>query len=71
MAQNKRISDHRLDFLADRFIEEQIGRLLGITFYQYIASPKHYDAYLDALKNGHGLRINKAGAVRIVGKAAG
>ncbi len=56
-----KFTSKRIDELGDRFIENRIGALLNITFGMYIENPAYYDGLIDALDQGHGLRLSDAG----------
>lgn len=59
------LDDLDLEFLGDRFVDEGLGRLLGVSFAQYLRATEAYDAQARALKSGFGLNV-VAGIARIV-----
>lgn len=50
-----RISDERLNQLADRFLKNKIGKLLKITFEQYLCDPDGFDQDARYLLDGGSL----------------
>jgi len=50
-----RISDERLNHLADKFVENRIGELLKITFEQYLQDPDGYNQTAFYLLDGGAL----------------
>ena len=53
-----RINDDYLDLLAKRFVNSDMARIFGITFYQYVALPKYYDSrIIKVVQRTHGINI--------------
>jgi hypothetical protein len=52
-----RLSDERLNYLASRFVEMNLGRLLSITFEQYLVDPDGWDMVASYLVAGGGLNV--------------
>ncbi|MGE4545806.1 MAG: hypothetical protein AB7D06_17070 [Pedobacter sp.] len=51
------MSDERLNYLASRFVELDLAKLLRITFEQYLADPEGWDMHATYLVAGGGLNV--------------
>mgnify|MGYP001094009784 CR=1 FL=1 len=51
------MDEDRIDALGRRFVGRNMGRLLNITFGQYLEDPDGYDWKFKVLKSGRCLRI--------------
>lgn len=60
------LMDERLERLAERFVSKGLGRLLSITFEQYVSAPEHYDGLVEVLEAGHGLMMIPGGDAVVV-----
>jgi hypothetical protein len=52
-----RMSDERLNYLASRFVELDLAKLLRITFEQYLVDPEGWDMTASYLVAGGGLNV--------------